>query len=57
MNPRLCCGVKSFFIALLVSLVATSSAEAAPDKTIHDFIAFPHGANPQAKPHRGCCEN
>jgi len=36
-----------FFIALFVTLVATTSAQAAHEKVLHNFVAFPRGANPQ----------
>jgi uncharacterized repeat protein (TIGR03803 family) len=49
MRPKeLRSGVRNFVIALLVSLVAWNSAEAAHDKIVHNFIAFPHGASPQS---------
>src|ERR1700680_1061750 len=49
MRPKeLCSGAKKFLTALLVTLVATTSALAAHEKVLHNFVAFPHGANPQA---------
>jgi len=39
---------KWFFLALLVTLVAATSAWAAHEKVLHNFVALPHGAYPQA---------
>jgi len=49
MTPKeLCSGAMQAFISLLVSLVATTSAWAAHEKILHDFVAFPRGSNAQA---------
>jgi len=41
-------GAKTFLVALVVILVATTSAEAAHEKILHDFVDLPQGAYPQA---------
>jgi uncharacterized repeat protein (TIGR03803 family) len=40
-------GARKFFVALLLTLVAMTSRGAANEKVLHDFVAFPHGANSQ----------
>jgi uncharacterized repeat protein (TIGR03803 family) len=49
MRPKqLCSGADKFLIALLISLLLTTSAWAAQEEILHSFVASPHGANPQA---------
>jgi uncharacterized repeat protein (TIGR03803 family) len=49
MRPtELCSGAKRFFITLLVTSVAATSANATHETILHNFVAFPRGANPQA---------
>jgi uncharacterized repeat protein (TIGR03803 family) len=37
-----------FLMALLMTFVVATSAHAAHEKVLHNFVAFPRGANPQA---------
>jgi uncharacterized repeat protein (TIGR03803 family) len=49
MRPKpSCSGANGFLIVLLVTLVPTIPVWAAHEKILHDVVAFPHGANPQA---------
>jgi uncharacterized repeat protein (TIGR03803 family) len=49
MRPKeLCSRAQKLLIAVLLTLVSTTSAWAANEKLLHSFVAFPHGANPQA---------
>lgn len=50
MRPeKLCLGAKRFHIvALAVTLVCATSAWAAREKILHNFVNLPHGADPQA---------
>jgi uncharacterized repeat protein (TIGR03803 family) len=49
MRPKeLCSGAKQYVIAALITLAVTTSAWAAREKVLHDFVDLPHGANPQA---------
>ena len=49
MRPKLVCSSASrFLIALLVMLVSTTPVWASHETILRDFVAFPHGANPQA---------
>lgn len=49
MRPKpLRSGANKFGIVVFVGLVTTISAWAAHEKVLHNFVAFPHGAYPQA---------
>jgi uncharacterized repeat protein (TIGR03803 family) len=49
MRPKeLCSGPQKLLFAALLTLVSTTSVWAAKEKVLHSFVAFPHGANPQA---------
>jgi uncharacterized repeat protein (TIGR03803 family) len=50
MRPeKFCLGAKRFRIAaLILTLVCATSAWAAREKILHNFVNLPHGANPQA---------
>jgi uncharacterized repeat protein (TIGR03803 family) len=45
---ELCSGGKKLFISLVITLVATASAQAAHEKILHDFTYVPQGEYPQA---------
>jgi uncharacterized repeat protein (TIGR03803 family) len=49
MSPKgLCSGAKQLFFALFLTSIATSSAWATQERVLHNFVAFPRGATPQA---------
>ena len=47
-SKELCPSAKKAFIALLITLVATTSAWATHEKILHEFVDLPQGAYPQA---------
>jgi uncharacterized repeat protein (TIGR03803 family) len=48
-SKQLCPGAKKAFIALLVILVAATSAWASHEKILHEFVNLPQGAYPEGK--------